>query len=365
MHNRFEDRLLEALEQALTESTAAPPVHVRRRPPVRRLALAAVPAGLAASALVLAPALDGSRTATADAAVLSRAAAALEQPGTILSLRTQDYSATGMGPCMLGLHSPLRCVTGPPSGATSTGISADPAQDDLTYSSQEWLSADGTQHRTIYSDGVEQTTDSGAERYSVFDPSANTTTTLTNMPDGTAPTAPAPPDGSTAALPGAVLSNLSDPSFYEQLYREAQTGSHVEDGETTVTSSLVGPTTIAGEPVVELQFTVHTAPPSNPPAGDDCGTSACAPPDREVLLYLDAQTYTPVRAILEIVNSGDSPGVPAGTSVWMVADYSVERLADSPANETLLQPSPHTGATQVTETYAQYRAAQGWPPLAG
>jgi hypothetical protein len=42
--------------------------------------------------------------------------------------------------------------------------------------------------------------------------------------------------------------------------------------------------------------------------------------------------------------------------VWYVTDYSVRSLPDTSTNQTLLQTTPHPGATQVQETCAQYIA---------
>ncbi len=76
---------------------AAPTLTETRRPArTRRLALAAVPITLAAGAVVVGVAsLNGSRTGIAEAAVISRAAAALEQPDTITYLQIHQYSAPG------------------------------------------------------------------------------------------------------------------------------------------------------------------------------------------------------------------------------------------------------------------------------
>ena len=116
-----------------------------RRAPKRSAALAAV-ALAAVVALLVVPSFDGSQTAVAQAAVLTRAAAALDQPNTILYVQVHDYSADGDGPSMLGgdeLGGFAMCVPGPCSRSATpatpqTGISADPSADTLTYSSQEW-----------------------------------------------------------------------------------------------------------------------------------------------------------------------------------------------------------------------------------
>jgi hypothetical protein len=170
---RFEDRLLEALEQHLAESPAPSRVSTgrpARRGPLRRrrrLALVGVPATFAAVALIVIPSLGGSSPAIAQAAVLRHAAAALDQPNTITYLSVQDYSATGMGPCYLGLGAPLPCIGTGSGAATATGISADPADDALTYGSQEWTGPDG-QTRTLYNNGDELVSNADDDGYAAF-----------------------------------------------------------------------------------------------------------------------------------------------------------------------------------------------------
>jgi hypothetical protein len=354
---RFEDRLLDALEQHLAQRPAdARPELAVRRLPARRFAFVASAAALAAVTLVLVTTLGGSRPQVAQAAVLTRAVAALDQPGTITHLQVQDYSATGLGPCFLGLAAPLPCIGAGSAANTQTGISADPAEDTLTYSSQEWISADGGQSHTIYNNGDELATNATDDGYEAFDAADDTLTTLTGVSVGGGSAGPteSSADPAGAGSPLGVATSLSDPGYYEQLYQEALAGGQTTDGGTTITSQLVGQTTLAGEPVYELQFTVHFNPPADPPVGDLCGTSACTPPDQQIQLYLDAQTYLPVRSVMSIDNTRDLPGVPAGDAVWEVADFSVQSLPDTPANEALLAMSSHSGATTATETREQW-----------
>ena len=310
----------------------------------KRSAAFAVAVLAAVVALAVVPSLDGSRTGIAQAAVLTRAAAALDQPNTILYLQVQQYSAIGLGPCMPGGQSTLMCL---PASSADTAISADPADDTLTYSFQEWLSPDGNQGHTIYNNGDETVSNTDTNQYSAYDPADNTLTTLTDMNYGSTPPSASSSPSLAAVFP--TSSNFSNPSYYENLYQQAQSGEQ--------NAHLVGQTTVGGKSVYELQFSgTDPKPPANPPPGDMCGYTLCTPSDSEILLYLDSQTFTPVRTVYLIRNTSDQPGVPPGTAVWDVANYAVQSLPDTPANETLLQMTPHPGATQVQQTDAQYIA---------
>ena len=353
---RFEDRLLDQLKHVVAENPTPIDNPARYGRPRRvRVAFVAVPVAAAAAAIVtLAPSLDGSHTGIAQAAVLERAAAALDQTNTIFYVQAQQYSAIAGSPCIEeGVAPFLVCASGSSADA-QTGISANPADDTLRYSSQEWLSADGSQDHTIYSSGYETVNNTNTQQYTSYDAADSTLTTLTNTGDTSGPiTSGAPPLG--APTP----SDLVNPSYYESLYQEAQADQQNTVGGTTVSAQLVGQTTIAGESVYELRFDFHFTPPANPPAGDMCGSTVCTPPDRETLLYVDSQTFMPVRTVELIVNPTDKPGIPPGTAVWTLTDLSIQSLPDTTANENLLQMSPHPGATQIEHTEAQNRADLG------
>lgn len=352
-HTRFEDRLLDQLKQVVAENPTPIDGAARYGRPRRvRVAFVGVPVALAAAAIVIVvPSLDGSRTGTAQAAVLKRAAAALDQTNTIFYLQARQYSAVGGGPCMPEGVAPF-LVCAPSSAADAqTGISANPADDTLRYSSQEWLSADGSQDHTIYSNGYETVNNTNTKEYMSYDAADNTLTTLTDTGDIGGPITPGlPPLGQPTA------SDFANPSYYESFYQEAEAGQQNTQDGTTVSAQLVGQTTIAGESVYELRFDFHFTPPANPPAGDICGSTVCTPPDRETLLYLDSQTFLPVRSVELIVNPTDKPGIPPGTAVWTVTDLSIQSLPDTTANENRLQMSSHPGATQIDQTETQNRA---------
>ncbi len=90
-----------------------------------------------------------------------------------------------------------------------------------------------------------------------------------------------------------------------------------------------------------------------------CTATTCTLAQRQVLLYLDSQTYTPVRTVVITLNPHDIQGPPPGTTVTAVADYSIQALPDTPANEALVQMTAHPGATQIQATLAQYNAEHG------
>ncbi len=261
--------------------------------------------------------------------MIARAAQALHQPDSILHLQVQQYDAhTEI--CLL-----YRDCLQSGSPVAQGGISADPSQDTPSYSYQEWLSPDGSQRRTLYSTGDENVSDasSGSYTYSVYDPTDNTATTLT--------------DGDVADVPDQAAQYPAI-GYFENLYQEALAGKQ--------DLTLVGQTTIDGESVYEMQIDVPFTPPADPPPGDLCGGSACMGPDTTTLLYLDSQTFAPVRSVRMIDNVRDSPGIPPGSSVEDVTDFVAQTLPDTPANEALLAMSAHPGATQVQQTDAQYEA---------
>ena len=359
--------------------------HGRRGPPARILdALTrrrmrrwrgwAVVAAAAAAVVVfvVVPAIGGSRTAIAEAAVLKRAAAALDQPNAILSVQVQAYNASGRGISMLGgneMDGAIMCVPGPcigPAASTSqTGISADPSNDALTYSSQEWLSPDGKRYHIAFNNGDETASDRTADTYTAYDAADNTLTTLTDMGYTSGPP-PEIPSGNPAQAPlllGLLISNPSDLSVYQQLYNEAQTGAQgtqtLGSVQRTVTAALVGQTTIAGESVYELRFDEQLA------ITGVCSPNPCHPASYQTLLYLDSQTFLPVRTVLITINPNNNPGLPNGTAVSGVIDYSFTSLPDNSSNEGLLQITTHPGVTQVEATYAQYRAEHRLYPSSG
>lgn len=339
----------------------------------RRLVFAAVPVALAAAALVVVPSLGGSGTGLAEGAVLAHAAAALDQPNTILYVQTQSYGNAGVL-CMANfsaasgsttVSSPM-CVGGSSDEAGTSGISANPADDTLNYSSQEWISPDQSQVHTIYNNGDELAQDRDAHNYQAYNPADNTLTTLT-VPGATGP----PPSSNTLSAPGPLAAlitpltlsfNISDTSYFEDLYQEAQAGEQNSSGRTTVTAQLVGQTTIDGESVYELSFAIQFMAPANPPAGGACDATGCtppgAPPEFETLLYLDSQTFMPVRSVGMVSNTNDRPGFAPGTAVRDVTEFTVQSLPDTPANEALLQMSPHPGATQVNVDDTQPPASE-------
>lgn len=320
------------------------PGSAHRRRPARRLAFAAtVPVALAVAGFAVVTSFGGPRAGIAQAAVIARAAQALAPTDSILYLQVQQYSAVNGGPCLLGGRDEAMCVgTSPPN--PGTGISANPADDTLTDSFQEWASPDASIRHILYGGGDEIASSAGTDEFSAYDAADNTITTLTDVN----PAELAPPPTSATPTPDPSVPDLQSPAYYENLYQQAQAG--------TLNAQLIGQTTIGNESVYELQFNIDPQPPANPPPGDYCGKTVCMPTPSEVLLYLDSQTFEPVRTVELLLNNTDQPGIPDGTSVWNVTNLTVQSLPDTPANESLLAMTAHPGATQTTETEAQYRA---------
>jgi hypothetical protein len=330
-----------AARASLERILAAPPLPAsRHRPsPVLRFALMGTAASAVLAAVIVVPSLEGSRAGLAQAAVISRAAAALEEPNTILYLQVQDYSAPGRQICVrFG-----ECSFGDSAGREGA-ISANPAEDTLTYSSQEWVSPDSSLEHTIYNNGVESVTNEDTHEDSTYDPIDNTLTTVTETGAGLHFSS-----GERSPLPARA--DFQDPAYYKSLYRDAQAG--------TQKVHLVGQTTIAGKSVYQLQFDSTPTPPAHPAAGDMCGSTVCTPPAIEILVYLDSQTFTPVRSVAMTLNTANLPGIPKGTSVTSVTDFTAQSLPDTSQNEALLQMSQHPGAGKVKVAEAQSKAALG------
>jgi hypothetical protein len=330
-----------AARASLNRILAAPPLPANhhRSTPVLRFAVTGAAASAVLAAVIVVPSLGGSRSGLAQAAVISRAAAALEQPNTILYLQVQDYSAPGRVVCVrFG-----ECSFGAAAGRQG-GISANPAEDTLTDSSQEWVSPDGSLEHTIYNNGVETVTNEDAHEDSTYNPSNSTLTTVTETGVGRSA-----PSGEASPLPAPA--DFQDPAYYKNLYREAQAG--------TQKVRLLGQTTIAGKSVYQLQFRSTWTPPPHPPAGDMCGSTVCTPPGLEILVYLDSHTFTPVRSVTMTLNTRNLPGIPEGTSVTSVTDFTAQSLPDTSQNQGRLEMSQHPGAATVEVAEARFKAALG------
>jgi hypothetical protein len=325
-------------DRQATRGVSGRPPGTRRRQ-ARRLGFTVIPIALAAAGFAVATSLSGRRPAIAQAAVISRAAAALDQPNRILYLRVKDYGAHG-GICVrFG-----RCIIRSP-GEREAGISANPADDTVTFSSQEWVSSDGSQEHTIYNDGTETVSNQDTHEDATYDPDDNTLTTLTDAGLETTQ----PPSALRSPLPSP--SDFDNPIYYESLFREAQAGAH--------NVKLVGQTTIGGTSTYELRFDSTWTPPAHPSAGDMCGSEVCTPPELEILVYLDSKSFTPVRSVVLTIKTNNRPGSPAGTSVTNVTDFVAQTLPDTSANERLLQMSRHPDAIHIQQTEAQSKAALG------
>ena len=110
---------------------------------------------------------------------------------------------------------------------------------------------------------------------------------------------------------------------------------------------LIGETTVRGIAVFELRID-YTLPVVGLPAGGTGRHPRGLPAHRARLhrtIYISRDSYLPVRIVEHI----PAPATPAGF-VAPVTDYVLaERLPRTPANERLLRMSPHPGAKHVTE----------------
>jgi hypothetical protein len=110
---------------------------------------------------------------------------------------------------------------------------------------------------------------------------------------------------------------------------------------------LIGETTVRDIPVYELRIDYSMQVVDLPASGavTDPTTLPTHPEQLHRTVYITRDDYLPVR----IVEHLPAPNTPAGF-VEPVTDYIVrERLPRTPANEALLKMTPHPGAKQVTE----------------
>jgi hypothetical protein len=110
---------------------------------------------------------------------------------------------------------------------------------------------------------------------------------------------------------------------------------------------LVGETTVRDTPVYELRID-YTVDVLDMPASGTVKDPTTLPTHPEHMfrtVFINRDTYLPVR----IVEHFPAPGAPGGV-LEPVTDYTTaERLPRTPENEALLRMSPHPGAKQVTE----------------
>ena len=149
----FEDRLLAELLTAVDEHNASEQLADQHRTRSRRFTprdvaftvAVAVAVTCGAAAVGSTELSSTSGPAIASAAVISRAAAALDPANVIMYDRVSVY---GWNLC-LGEELPTRCFDSPapPAG----GLSRDPSADALSYSYQEWAS--GESNHVIYNTG--------------------------------------------------------------------------------------------------------------------------------------------------------------------------------------------------------------------
>jgi hypothetical protein len=305
----FEDRLLAELLTVVDEHNASEQLADQHRGGSRRFTPRAV-AFTAAVAVTCGAAAVGSTElspssgpAIASAAVISRAAAALDPANVIVYDRVSVY---GWNLC-LGEELPTRCFDSPTPPAV--GLSRDPSADTLSYSYQEWAS--GESNHVIYNTGDETATN--AQKEQSYDPIDNTLTTV------------ALPSSSDQASDAAAFPDTGalTPTDIQSLYAAAQKGS--------VQVRLGAQSTLNGEHVYELEF-------------------AGQPVSKQ--LFVDAQTFLPVEAVVSQQTS-------AGTVVSQVETITAEALPATQANQALLTIGAHADAAQVSLTQSQLESRRG------
>ena len=287
---------------------------------------------VAVAAILVLPSLGGSRTGLAQAAVLAHASAALEQqPNAILYENATVYVAGQTCLAVRGSAPPL-CVGINQQNVT---LSADPTHDTASYTYQEWISADGREQHTLYSGGDE--TAVGNDAYSLYDPANNTITTDTGYALIPPPTAWAHPQPGEILLPSTL--SVAD---LEALYGQAAAGSPYV--------KLIGQTTVDGHTAYELQIasTPDGATSSAGATGATGATGVPGPTGFYLLLYIDSQSYLPLRAV-NLFGGPSGPNAVSGASasVQSVTEFTPQLLPDTPANQNMLDMS-HPGATQTT-----------------
>jgi hypothetical protein len=275
-------------EAALERILLAPPLLPQRRRRHRRALVLAGAAALAAVAVALAP--SGSPD------VVARAAAALNDPDTILHLKSVDAGGNTM---------------------------------------ETWQADGGRKERWIYRGG----TGKAVEWMQDWD----TRTALSYSAQNDELITHTEPDFFDRDHRVASLS-------------EGGPGEHVLDDLALLLDRaragggnvhLIGETTVRGIAVFELRID-YALDVIDLPAAGTVEDPRGLPTHKEQLhrtVYISRDSYLPVRIVEHI----PAPGTPAGF-VAPVTDYVVaERLPRTPAHEQLLRMSPHPGAKPVTE----------------
>jgi hypothetical protein len=274
-----------AARALLDDILAAPPAPPRpRRRSARRLAVVAATAGAAGIAVMLAPLGRGSPD------VIARAAAALNDPGTILHLRAE----------------------GRVRGNTPGEEHAQVPDERIDHAEHSWQTAGARQIRVLHDDGSEFAIDFDARTALAYDRERNALIRSTD-PRFFDP-ARRPPGGSAlASTPSDDLAPLVE---------------RARNGDPSL--SLTGETAIRGIPVYELRVDRTELPDAR----------GAVPPGYHRLIYVDRERFLPVRVV---------EGAPGGV-VNMITDYLVaERLPRTPENERLLRLAPHPGAERLPD----------------
>jgi hypothetical protein len=224
--------------------------------------------------------------------VIARAAAALNEPGTILHLHAE-----------VRVRDTVR---------EARGTLPDERVD---YTEETWQTAGARQVRVLHDDGGEFAIDFDAKTAVAYEPDRNAL--IHNTDPRFFDPAQRPPGGSEG--PGSLRDDLAP------LVERARNGD--------ANLSLTGETTIRGIPAYELRV--------EPMSIDvDDGRALAPPPGYHRLIYVDRERFLPLRVV---------EGAPGGV-VNVITDYVVaERLPRTQQNETLLRLSPHPGAKELPD----------------
>ena len=264
------------------------------------------------------------------------------------------------------------------AGRRETGISADPANDTLATARR----VDQPRWQQLPHDLQQRRRE--RQRHPArasTRPTTRPTPRRRRSPDGRrgrdfgAPTSLVRPRRGPGA--GTALSESGPQSYYEQLYQDVQAGDQATsrsggDTSRTITSSLVGQTTLGGEPVDELRFDMTSDDPRvRANATRTSGARRVHRDDvharrEQIVLDLDSRLLPAGADRRHDGEHTDIQGTPPGTDRDEARRlFSDQSYPTRPPTRRCSTIGAHPGATLVPETYAQYRAEHGLAPLPG
>jgi hypothetical protein len=284
------------LERILATPRLAPAPTGRNRRGRRLASVSVAAATFAIAAVALSPFLRRSPD------VVARAAAALNQPGTILHLRAQIRDRDT--PSELSLPAPDARVD---------------------HTMELWQTAGARQQRLIFDGTAEFVEDWGTRTSDTYNAQRDE---LVHHTD------PAIFDPAQRAALGTDSPFAGGAHVTDDLARLLDRAKHGDDHV-----RLAAETTIRHIPVYELRIT-STVPGIEDPRDPQSTT----PMQLSHLVYVDRKHFLPVR-IVELA--------PGGSTVNTITDYvEAQRLPRTPENDRLLHMSPHPGAKEIVEAHA-------------